>query len=49
MVHVPGPAAELFTTLLNAGMKLDGPPVVYCSSQESVDHSRYLPSSFALP
>ena len=49
MVHVPGAAAETFTTLLNAGMKLDGPPVVFCSSDETIDHSRYLPSSFALP
>ena len=49
MIHVPGAAAETFTTLLNAGMKLDGPPVVFCSSDETIDHSRYLPSSFALP
>jgi len=49
MVNVPGPAAQTFTALLNAGMKLDGPPVVFCASDESIDHSRYLPSTFALP
>jgi GNAT superfamily N-acetyltransferase len=48
-VNVPGPAAETFAALLNAGMRLDGPPVVFCSSDESIDHSRYLPSTFALP
>jgi len=49
MVNVPGPAAETFTALLNAGMRLDGPPIVFCASEESIDHSRYLPSTFALP
>ena len=49
MIHVPGPAADAFTALLNAGMKLDGPPVVFCASDVSIDHSRYLPSTFALP
>lgn len=49
MVHVPGPAAGAFTALLNAGMKLDGPPVVFCASDVAIDHSRYLPSTFALP
>ena len=49
MVNVPGPAAEAFAALLNAGMRLDGPPVIFCASDDSIDHSRYLPSTFALP
>ena len=49
LLNVPGPAAETFTALLKAGMRLDGPPVVFCASDESIDHSRYLPSTFALP
>jgi hypothetical protein len=46
---VPGPAAEVFAELLRAGMKLDGPPVIFCSSELTTDHTRYLPSTFALP
>jgi GNAT superfamily N-acetyltransferase len=49
MVHVPGPAAEPFVGLLTAGMRLDGPPVLFCASSHAIDHSRYLPSTFALP
>jgi GNAT superfamily N-acetyltransferase len=49
MVHVPGPAAEPFSALLSAGMRIDGPPVLFCASSHAIDHSRYLPSTFALP
>jgi GNAT superfamily N-acetyltransferase len=49
MVHVPGVAAESFTALLNAGMKFDGPPIIFCASRPVVDHTRYLPATFALP
>ena len=49
MVHVPGVAAESFTALLTAGMKFDGPPIIFCASQQVVDHTRYLPTTFALP
>jgi hypothetical protein len=49
MVNVPGPAAEAFSGLLSAGMRIDGPPVLFCATSHSIDHSRYLPSTFALP
>jgi GNAT superfamily N-acetyltransferase len=49
MINVPGPAAEPFAALLRAGMKLDGPPIVFCASELTIDHTRYLPSTFALP
>ncbi len=49
MVNVPGPAAEVFSELLKAGMRLEGPPAIYCATELRMDHSRYLPSSFALP
>ncbi|MEX2546408.1 MAG: GNAT family N-acetyltransferase [Chloroflexota bacterium] len=49
MVHVPGPAAEPFSALLQAGMRFDGPPVIFCATQPGIDHSRYLPATFALP
>jgi GNAT superfamily N-acetyltransferase len=49
MVHVPGVAAESFTALLKSGMKFDGPPIIYCASEPGIDHTRYLPATFALP
>jgi hypothetical protein len=49
MVHVPGVAAESFAALLRAGMKFDGPPIIYCSTEPGIDHTRYLPATFALP
>ena len=49
LLNVPGPAAETFQTLLKAGLRLEGPPVVYCATELRIDHSRYLPSTFALP
>jgi len=49
MVHVPGVAAVPFAVLLRAGMRLDGPPIIFCATQPGIDHSRYLPATFALP
>ena len=49
LLNVPGPAAETFQTLLKAGLRLEGPPVVYCATELRIDHSRYMPSTFALP
>ena len=49
LVNVPGSAAETFVALLKAGLRLEGPPIVYCASDLRIDHSRYLPSTFALP
>jgi GNAT superfamily N-acetyltransferase len=49
MVNVPGPAGAAFAGLLAAGMRLDGPPVIFCSSRTAIDHGRYLPATAALP
>jgi GNAT superfamily N-acetyltransferase len=49
LLNVPGPAAETFETLLKAGLRLEGPPIVYCATELRIDHSRYLPATFALP
>jgi GNAT superfamily N-acetyltransferase len=49
LLNVPGPAAETFETLLKAGLRLEGPPVIYCATELRIDHSRYLPAGFALP
>jgi GNAT superfamily N-acetyltransferase len=49
MVHVPGLAAGTFTALLGAGLRFDGPPILYCATRDGIDHTRYLPASFALP
>ncbi len=49
MVHVSGVAAETFVALLASGMRFDGPPVLFCATRDGIDHSRYLPATFALP
>jgi len=49
MINVPGAASETFVALLHAGMRLEGPPAVFCATDLRVDHSRYLPASYALP
>jgi GNAT superfamily N-acetyltransferase len=49
LLNVPGPASETFVALLKAGLRLEGPPIVYCATELRIDHSRYLPSTFALP
>lgn len=49
MLNVPGPAGETFAALLKVGMRLEGPPVIYCATELRIDHRRYLPAMFALP
>lgn len=49
LINVPGTAAATFAALLKSGMRLDGPPVIYCATELRIDHSRYLPATFALP
>jgi GNAT superfamily N-acetyltransferase len=49
LVNVPGPAKELFVALLHAGMRIEGPPGIYCATELRIDHSRYVPASYALP
>jgi hypothetical protein len=49
LVQVPGVAAETFTALLKAGLRFDGPPILYCATEDRIDHTRYLPAGFALP
>jgi GNAT superfamily N-acetyltransferase len=49
MVNVPGPASEVYVGLLHAGMRLEGPPAIYCATDLRIDHSRYLPGGYALP
>lgn len=49
LIQVPGVAAETFTGLLQAGMRFDGAPVIYCATEDRIDHRRYLPAGFALP
>jgi GNAT superfamily N-acetyltransferase len=44
-VWVPGAAGPALTTLLEAGLRLDGFPVLVCWSRPFVDFSRYLPNS----
>ena len=48
-MNVPGSAGATFVSLLRAGLRLDGPPAIYCATRQTIDHRRYLPSSFALP
>jgi hypothetical protein len=49
LVNVAGAANELFVSLLHAGMRLEGPPGIYCATEMRIDHSRYVPASYALP
>jgi GNAT superfamily N-acetyltransferase len=49
LVNVPGSANETFVALLHSGMRLEGPPAIYCANEVRIDHSRYLPASYALP
>jgi GNAT superfamily N-acetyltransferase len=48
-VLVPAAAAEVFVDLLNAGLRIDGPPALLCADGLTIDHARYLPATFALP
>jgi len=49
MINVPGPASETFQGLLEAGLRLEGPPAIFCATDLHIDHTRYLPASYALP
>jgi len=49
MINVPGAASETFVALLHAGMRIEGPPAIYCATEVRIDHTRYLPASYALP
>ena len=49
MINVPGAANETFVALLHAGFRIEGPPAIYCGTELRIDHSRYLPASYALP
>lgn len=46
---VPGPAQETYVALLRAGLRLEGPPALFCATRAGPDHSRYMPASYALP
>ncbi|CAN5744520.1 hypothetical protein BH24CHL6_BH24CHL6_06220 [soil metagenome] len=48
-ILVPGPAQRTLAALLHAGLRLDGPPALFCATQPGIDHARYLPATFALP
>jgi GNAT superfamily N-acetyltransferase len=45
---VPGPAIDALRPLLEAGLRIDGTPAVYCSQGRGPAFERYLPMSFAL-
>ena len=45
---VPGHAISALQPLLQAGMRIDGTPAVYCSQGEGPHLERYIPMSFAL-
>lgn len=45
---VPGPAADALLPLMRAGLRIDEPPVLYCSSWDGPRFDRYLPINFAL-
>jgi GNAT superfamily N-acetyltransferase len=44
-VWVPGDAADAVTTLLAAGLRIDGFPILFCWDRPLVDYTRYLPIS----
>jgi hypothetical protein len=45
---VPGPAADALLPLMRAGLRIDEPPVLYCSNWDGPRFDRYLPINFAL-
>lgn len=47
-VVIPGPAIDALQPLLQAGLRIDGTPAVYCSDAAAPQLDRYLPGSFAL-
>jgi GNAT superfamily N-acetyltransferase len=46
-IIVPGPADDLFPALLRAGLRIDGPPAIFCSSWKGPSFDRYVPMNFA--
>lgn len=44
-VWVPGTAADAITTLLAAGLRVEGFPILFCWDRPLVDYTRYLPIS----
>lgn len=48
-VLLPGTAGEALVGLLGAGLRIDGPPALLCADGLTIDHTRYLPATFALP
>lgn len=47
-IVVPGTAANAITALLQAGLRFEGSPALYCATKSSIDFERYLPAGFAL-
>jgi GNAT superfamily N-acetyltransferase len=47
-VIVPGPAAEALLPLMRAGLRMDGPPALFCGTWDGPQFDRYLPMNFAL-
>jgi len=45
---VPGPAAMAMRPLLEAGLRIDGTPAIYCSEGPGPALERYIPMSYAL-
>jgi len=45
---IPGPAIAALQPLLDAGLRIDGTPAVYCSAGPGPAFERYVPMSFAL-
>lgn len=48
-IWTPGHAGELLATLLRAGLRVDGFPLILCWDRPFADFSRYLPISPGLP
>ena len=44
-VWVPGTATDAVTTLLAAGLRVDGFPILFCWDRPLIDYTRYLPIS----
>lgn len=47
-VVVPGPASSIMVPLLQAGLRIDGPPAIYLAQWAGPAFDRYIPMSFAL-
>jgi GNAT superfamily N-acetyltransferase len=47
-IVVPGPATRAWLPLLEAGLRIDGPPAIYSATWGGPPFDRYLPLNFAL-